>query len=175
MYGFARPLPPDRRLWERAEAGDRQTLFRELSAAAGRTGPKTGYIPALQVMAPWERRGADVWKTTGGEHRRFVGVECEVNIDGRGWLFCGRAAERLSGGDLAIFEQIIAGNFASFLSIMAAFYGAASYHGHVDVGLAVVGIEGGVSGSRRALDFYGQDYGAPTYTPDGAPLRSRAR
>jgi len=57
MYGFARPLPPDRRLWERAEAGDRQTLFREFSAAAGRTGPKTGYIPWRYSLSPLQERG----------------------------------------------------------------------------------------------------------------------
>jgi hypothetical protein len=38
---------------------------------------------------------------------------------GRGWLFCGRAAERMQSGTLAFFDRIVANNLASFLAIMA--------------------------------------------------------
>lgn len=164
MYAFARPLPPDRKLWDRAEAGDRRALQQALTKAATTTGPKSRYGPTLQGGGTgWQQRGADVWKTTSGD-QKWVGVECEINLDGRGWLFCGRAAERLRGGTLAVFEQIIADNLASFLSIMGVFYGAAGFHGHVVVGVAVVGIEDGVSSIRAAAMEDGRRYGASSYT-----------
>jgi hypothetical protein len=41
-----------------------------------------------------------------------------------------------------LFETILAGNLASFFAAMGALYEAAGYVGNVDVGAAVIGIEG---------------------------------
>lgn len=162
LFAFARPLPPDQSMWDRAEqGGDGQSLLRTLSDAADGARPNQG-VPTLHGSA-WERHGADVWRLHSGEHTRYVGSECHVNIDGRGWLFCGRAAEKLKSGRLAIFEALIASHISAFFAIMGAFYEAAGYHGQVDVGLAVVGISGGVSGSLSAGGHVVGHYAAPTF------------
>jgi hypothetical protein len=67
---------------------------------------------------------------------------------------------------LIIFEASIAGNFAAFLALMGSLYRAAHYHGQVDIGLAVTGIEGGYSSSslRGGWGFVdAEGYAAPTY------------
>ena len=164
LHAFTRPVAPDMRLWDRAERGDRRALFEALSAAAASTPPAAGYSPALKNERGWKRCGGDAWMLEGGASRRYYGVRCEVNIDGRGQLFVGRTAERNRLGVLGIFETIIAGNFASFLAIMGRFYREAGYHGQVDFGLAITGVEGGISASDLRMDPEGREYRAPTYT-----------
>jgi hypothetical protein len=93
-------------------------------------------------------------------------VQIGVNLDGRGQLFCGRAAETLRTGQYVIFEILVAGNTASFFAAMAAVYSAAGYHGHVDVGVAVTGIEGAASYHRIESHAFSSDfrYSAPAFT-----------
>lgn len=163
LYAFARPLPPDQSMWDRAEVGsDTETLLRRLGEAANEARPNQG-VPTLHG-AQWERFGADMWRLHSGEHTRFVGSECHVNIDGRGWLFCGRAGEELKSGKLAIFEAIIASHVSLFFALMGAFYEAAGYRGQVDLGLAVIGISSGVSGSLSSGGHVVGHYAPPTFT-----------
>lgn len=145
LHAFARPVAPNQGLWERAEHGDRRALFEALTDAARMSRPAIGYKPALRTLANWQRRGGDAWTLEGDGGSRFYGVRCDVNIDGRGYLFCGR-------------------NFASFLAIMGRFYREAGYQGHVDIGVAVTGIEGAVSASNPPEDPEGQEYRAAAYT-----------
>jgi hypothetical protein len=44
-----------------------------------------------------------------------------------------------------IFEYVIAGNLGRFLAAVGAFYERAGFFGTVDLGVAVTGIQGGVS------------------------------
>jgi hypothetical protein len=163
LHAFARPVVLDQALWDRAVGDDRRALLQRLTHAASATGPNTGYVPSLRGLADWKRRGADAWSVEVGRGS-LVGLRCDVNIDGRGYLFCLRAAQRMEDG-LGIFEQIIAGNLASFLSIMGEFYEAGGYHGQVDIGLAVTGIEGGLSMRHGSLfTSSGEGFRAPTYT-----------
>jgi hypothetical protein len=164
LHAFARPVAPDQRLWERAERGERRALFEVLTRAAKLDQPISGYKPALRNLGAWQRMGGDAWALEGDGGSRYYGVRCDVNIDGRGYLFCGRAAQTNSAGTLGIFETIIAGNFASFLSVMGRFYREAGYQGQVDLGLAVTGIEGGISASNPPADFEGREYRALGYT-----------
>lgn len=165
LHAFARPVAPDRAIWDRAvaSAGARDALLRAMQEAAASPGPSERFSPTLKGQAYWHRDGADAWRLSSQyepspeQQRARSVVDVAVNVDGRGHLFCGRAAERRSPnvgpdpeGQLAIFEVIIAGNFAAFLGVMGALYRAAGYHGHVDLGLAVTGIQGGYSLARVA-------------------------
>lgn len=173
LHAFARPVSPNDQLWERAVGGsDPDQLLWRLRQAATGTRPHSGYVPALSSLTQWARRGADVWTLDAGETRDGrLDLRFDLNVDGRGYLFVGRAAERLGAahgqgpGELVLFEEIVAGNLASFLSLHGAFYENAGYNGPVDVGVAVTGIEGASSAQRRSRHTfeYGA-YGAPTYT-----------
>jgi hypothetical protein len=166
LHAYSRPVAPDRGIWNRAlaAAGGQQQLRERLREAAVAAGSGGGYAPSLNQATNWRRRGADEWALEAwrGQKENDPGdpshaVDVRVNIDGRGHLFCGRAAERMSRqgvedeeGELVIFEAIIAGNFAAFLALIGAVYELGAYHGQVDVGVAVTGLRGGVSSQGRA-------------------------
>lgn len=176
MHGFARPVAPDRAIWERAveRSGGRDALQRALAQTAAERRTQQDYVPSLHGGGQWHRIGADAWRLSTVNERdpdpslaRSV-MNLTANIDGRGLLFCGRAAELWTGASedqarLIVFESIIAGNLAGFLAFMGALYHAAGYHGHVDLGVAVVGLEGGHSATIPQHAFYDNPYNAPTY------------
>jgi hypothetical protein len=155
LVAFVRPIAPDRRIWERASAtaGDQEALRMMLGRAAAEHGGANRYDPNL-IGANWRRRGADEWQLSSrlmqGEqddpaNARYL-VRVLLNIDGRGHLFCGRAAEKYDER-LLIFEGLIAWNVAAFLAMAGALYRAGGYHGPVDLGVAVTGLRGGYTGS----------------------------
>ena len=111
-----------------------------------------GYSPDLSGSNTYERR-ADGWATKQGlepEWRDIVdpdqALEFEVGLDGRGHLFCGRAAE-VYDGQLLVFENLVAGLTTRFLHVLGDLYATGAYLGSVDVGLAVTGLDGAVSGT----------------------------
>jgi hypothetical protein len=175
LHGFVRPVAPDRVIWERAiqTAGGRRELQDALRKVAASTGPRRGYDPDLRGAANWRQQGADEWlfstlpDTDAREEpdRADQAVDVRINVDGRGHLFCGRAGARTRSGEIAIFEDLIAGNFAAFLGIMGKIYDLGEYHGQVDLGVSVTGIRGGTSVSSSS-DFGGfgpGPYGADSY------------
>lgn len=79
-------------------------------------------------------------------------VDLNLNLDGSGQLFCGRATDRRLGSEQPmLIEVVIAGNVEAFFRVMGALYAAADYHGVVDVGVAVTGIEGACSARRNRM------------------------
>ncbi|HVQ57459.1 MAG TPA: ATP-binding protein [Solirubrobacterales bacterium] len=176
LHGFVRPLAPDRAIWERAiqTAGGRRELQDALRKVAASTGPRRGYDPDLRGAANWRQQGADEWlfstlpDTDAREEpdRADQAVDVRINVDGRGHLFCGRAGARTRSGEIAIFEDLIAGNFAAFLGVMGKVYDLGEYHGQVDLGVSVTGIRGGTSVSKSS-DFGG--FGPGPYRADSYP------
>jgi hypothetical protein len=157
MHGFVRPVTPDEQIWERAverQGGERE-LLDHLRGAAHAVKTATGYAPALQDTHNWRAMGADAWTLDSTVHREDVEpskqVRADVDIQGGGYLFCGRAAvpsrarDEDDPGPLLIFETLVAGNFAAFLAMLGALYEQAGYLGPADVGIAVTGLEGSVS------------------------------
>jgi hypothetical protein len=164
-------------MWERAAAklGNRQAIHQALLNAANATKlAATGYGPSLRSASYWERKGADEWRlATRDEAERAKPnditnlVELRMNIDGRGHLFCGRATDSHSESPLPlIIEVVIAGNLEAFFALMSVFYEAAGYHGHVDVGVAITGLQGTVS-------YKAGRYGHGTSVPYSAPTFTR--
>lgn len=157
LHAFARPVAHDPELFERAcEAlGGIQAMHQTLIAIASQTQMAGSYSPNLEYASYWEHRSADEWLlATRSQTERLDEiqglVELRLNLDGRGQLFCGRATDQLSG-EWVIVEGVIAGNLEVFFAVMGALYEAAGYRGHVDVGVAITGIEGAGSAERSRL------------------------
>ena len=152
LHLVARPVVPDEGLFDRA-LGDHHAanFLGDLTSAALR--PEvfpTTYAPDLTGGYYHERR-ADGWAVSQGlrdeweEHNDPCRVlDLEVRLDGGGRLFCGRAAEEYNDR-LLIFERLIAGLSTRFMSVLGGLYAVGSYLGPVDVGLAVTGLQGGIS------------------------------
>jgi hypothetical protein len=142
LHAFVRPVVVDDDRWTSAARGDPTGLHRKMLDAARLANSGLGYDPALADQPSWVREGADAWSL--GRHRdeAWAAVRCEVNFDGRGQLFCGRAAAPGQSAEFVLFEVIVAGNLASFFALMAELFDAAGYVGPVDVGIALTGIRG---------------------------------
>jgi hypothetical protein len=186
LHAFARPVSRDRGIWERAAeaAGGRSALQQILRAAATSAKPVDVGDPNLKSAANWRRRGADEWRLSSSEGRdssdprtaRYT-ASVRINIDGRGHLFCGRAGEISrrdyepeDAGFMLLFESIIAGNFAAFLAMMGTLFRTGGYFGHVDVGLVVTGLRGGVGHSSRDRSGF---YDDAKYEADSYPRHDR--
>jgi hypothetical protein len=175
LHAFARPVVVDDTRWTRAAGDTPGNLQQRMLAAAQRANLGLGYDPALAAAAVWKRHGADTWRLGRDDFNEpNYSVQCEVDFDGEGRLFCGRAAERRAPsshkpgqpGDLLVIEQIVAGNLASFLALMGELYEACAYVGPVDVGVALTGIEHS-HGMVVARGFVtGPGYPRSSYTSD---------
>ena len=62
-----------------------------------------------------------------------------------------------------ILEPAIAGTVASFLALVGALYELAGYHGHLDIGVAVEGLQGAVSSTEHPGSFPQRRYNANEY------------
>jgi hypothetical protein len=149
MHAVARPLAPDDGILDRAGQGDLDALFHggplteEMSASHG-----THIEPSISRAAYVSRRGNRGWTISTvdeevAQHVRTARTTAhlELDHDGVGYLFMGRAAEMWQER-LLLFESVIACNLAEFLAAMGGIYDRAGYVGHVDVGVAVLNIEG---------------------------------
>lgn len=156
LHLVARPVVPDEDLYDRA-GGDQQAmqfLGSLISAASSGEAFPARYSPDLRGGHNQEWRADGLAASWGlgpeWEQRQNPGrvLELEVSMDGNGRMFCGRAAERYNGR-LLIFEALVVGSTAKFLTVMGDLYAAGGYLGPVDVGLAVTGLRGGESHHLR--------------------------
>lgn len=152
LHLVIRPVTPDEDLFDRARGElSAERFFQGLiSEALKREVYAKSYSPDLSSNNTYERR-ADGWATSrglGGEWWDFEDpshvIDLEVDLDGRGRLFCGRAADT-HNGRLLVFEAIVAGLTTRFLALMGSLYASGAYFGQVDVGLAVTNLKDGIS------------------------------
>jgi hypothetical protein len=152
LHIVARPTMSDESLFDRARGERRadQLLNDLFSGAVSSEVFSARYSPDLSGNNNYVR-SADGWAVSRGlgvewEDSKDPGrvLECEIGLDGSGYLFCGRAAA-VHSGRLLIFEDIVAGLTARFLAVLGGLYAAGSYLGPVDLGLAVTGLRGGIS------------------------------
>lgn len=71
-------------------------------------------------------------------------LNLQVDFDGTGHLFCGRAGDRYSPEEFSVFPEIIAGLTVRFMNFMGKLYERSAYIGMVDFGLALTGLKGSV-------------------------------
>jgi hypothetical protein len=84
-------------------------------------------------------------------------------MDGSGTLFSGAAARRYTPGEggYILQEHDVAGLTSKMLYLFGNLYEQTGYLGHVDIGLAVTGLEGAVT--NYWLDELWQHVGRPQY------------
>jgi hypothetical protein len=155
LLAFARPVAPDDSMVERViTEGDalRELLMKGAQSwgdvRADRFGG--GYDPDFRSAIHTWRRGAAGWAVSTWrevDDAPQYTAKLELDFDGTGHFFCGRVVDtidsRSSGASGRImFDTILAGNLASFFGAIGSFFEAAAYVGHVDVGMALTGIEG---------------------------------
>jgi len=153
LHLVARPTVPDENLLDAAREGQHSVQFLNGLISSARSTevfqsehlfpdfPENiifglradGLVMHQGLEEDWERY----------EDRRFV-LKLVVGLDGSGYLFCASAAQERNGR-LLIYEDVVAGLTARFLALFGGLYEAGNYLGPVDVGLAVTGLEGGVS------------------------------
>lgn len=162
LHLVVRPVTPHEDLFDRARGEQSPERFLDgLIARATKREVFSGrYSPDLWSNATYERR-ADGWATSRGLAREWYDLEdpgkvldLEVGLDGRGRLFCGRAADTYDGR-LLVFETIVAGLATRFLAVMGGLYAYGAYLGQVDAGLAVTNLRDGTSyvlSQRMGLD-----------------------
>ena len=171
LHAFVRPVVVDDERWSRAESAQKHELQPQMIQAARGANQGLHYDPAIAGASAWKRQGADVWRLeTGAGGTADDAVRCDLSFSGSGRLFCGRAGARLeprygeSQGQLVIFEQIVAGNLASFFAMLNTFYEADGYVGPVDIGIALTRIAGARAlsiaqgGGNPGADYPDSDY-----------------
>src|SRR5262249_7441049 len=87
----------------------------------------------------WQLDGAGIRIGSNDDDRRRV-IRMTISREGEGRLFCCCGSRVRDGGPVSIYENILAGNLAGFLSVAGTFYVEAGYNGAVDVGVAVTGL-----------------------------------
>ncbi len=184
LHLVARPVVHSEDLLDRAKGDQHAAQFLNglFSAAASPAVFSEQYSPDLSHNNAYDRR-ADGWAVYQGLDREGQPrddpssvLELRVDLDGTGHLFCGRAAER-HDGRFDLFEVIVAGLATRFMSVVGGLYRAGNYHGPVDVGLAVTGLEGVVSYALRSrrLGFSPRPYDRDEYRRTGRFMASTLR
>jgi hypothetical protein len=153
LHGFARPVAPDRHIWERAEAsaGGRRELQDELRRVADAATVRNRL--SSRLAANWRRQGADEYlfstqpdvDPSDTPDSAEQAIDMRINVGGRAHLFFGRVGARANGGMIVILEPAIAGTVASFLALVGRLYELGAYHGRVDIGVSVTNLRDAVS------------------------------
>jgi hypothetical protein len=82
-------------------------------------------------------------------------LSLKIDDNGGGHLVCGGAAAVVPNGMLILSEALIAGLTTRFTHLLAGIYDEAGYVGQVDLGIAVIGIEG--ARSSKLSSFHPMD------------------
>jgi hypothetical protein len=150
--GYARPVAPDDSMVERVASSSQEIadlLIRGARSWGDVRADREGrdYDPDLRKATNSWRRGTAGWAVSTfdeADDKPGYTAKVELDFDGTGHFFCGRIVEMTQTDIRVLFETILAGNLASFFAAMGALYESTGYLGHVDLGMAVTGIEGSV-------------------------------
>lgn len=108
-----------------------------------------GFSPDFNPPPSWKYRAEGYWgqlsypPSEKSEVPRDT-LNLQIDFDGSGHLFCGRAAHRYLQRDFLVFSELIAGLTVRFGTYMAKLYEKSKYIGMVDMGLAITGLNGSV-------------------------------
>jgi hypothetical protein len=152
LYIFAKPLASSEKLLEQATKSgqNKQSTLQDLItlAATPIVFPKV-YSPDFSLPSGWIQRTEGLLAKMGAREFKDPGnvINIQIDFDGSGHLFCGRAAEQ-EGNQFIFFAEIVAGNAVRFFTLLGELYDKASYIGSVDIGVGIIGIKGSVPHSE---------------------------
>lgn len=160
LYLFARPVSRQEDLLNKI-LRDNQTLIGELhgltaDVAKDENLVRNFYSPDFNYHPVWRysTEGAfgllDQPTYTNDPEAPASTLNLQVDMDGSGHLFCGRAAYRQNEG-LFLYPPISAGNTMRFMAFFGKLYRRAHYVGMVDLGLAITGLKGSSPAMRSPM------------------------
>lgn len=134
---------------------------------------RQSFQPDFSSPPTWKHRTEGLWGALGYPStekseipRRTLNLQ--IDFDGTGHLFCGRAGDRYSPEEFSVFPEIIAGLTVRFLNYMGRLYQSVAYIGMVDVGLAMTGLKGSVAYTNDLrLHYVRIPYDRPGYKKSG--------
>lgn len=125
--------------------------------------PPSSFDPDFQERVLWYRQ-PDGWEAFLDDDPRHTAqrdpsniLDLRVNLNGSGYLFCGRLAER-HDTNLLFFEQILAGLTSRCLWFFGQLYKQANYLGPVDLGLAATGLKEAIPYSATRMSIFGAHF-----------------
>jgi len=135
---------------------------------------KQNYVPDFKPPPRWMHRAEGFWGQMDYPSSDILKAPkrtliLQIDFDGSGHLFCGRAADREPQGTLSVFPEIIAGLTIRFVTFMARLYEKANYISMVDVGIVLTGLKGSVVN----LHDYEMQPSYPPYDRDDYKKSSR--
>lgn len=169
MHAFVRPVAADPDLlarWLRIRGGELPVQWFMNQAARSALG--STFSPTLTRPHRWRQYDADSWRlsTDDSDGRRDLTsiIDLDVFSDGSMRLMCGRATDAVADSDRPwFFESIVAGVLDQFAITAGALLTEAGYHGAIDVGLEVAGIEGSISALSAQRHDGTTPYRSPRY------------
>jgi hypothetical protein len=133
-----------------------------------------GFHPDFETPSRWIQRTegflGKLHAPSQGDDARAPAytLNLQVDFDGSGHLFCGRAAEKDRPDRFLLYPTVVGGNTTRFLALLGKVYNQARHVGLVDIGLALTGLRGSVIDGVGAW--------ASTFAPyDRAEYRKTAR
>ena len=174
LHAVAAPVLPDHAIWDRActRAGDRAELLAVLKASTEEPQIATPDVPQpfRTPIREWEDLGSDrvrlstLARDQDPTNPSMYALDVDVWRDGSAELTSAGVIWRLPPhAENVILEPAIAGTVASFLALVGALYELAGYHGHLDIGVAVEGLQGAVSSTEHPGSFPQLRYNAADY------------
>lgn len=184
VHAFAYPVTPDASMWDRAAAGlgGRQQVLRAIFEAMASIAIVHRFAPTVGSGGAYLNRfGADAWRISTISDEAYIRgresatdeeagqnptdlAEVVFTVDGRGRAFNGRGSANL-GEHRVIFEELVAGTVAGLFTATTALFEAASYHGDVDLGVALTNIAdaGSYFSASRFGGYSSRPYGAQAF------------
>lgn len=155
------------------EPGFQKTLNEFIQRVCNRNVYKRSYQPDFNPPPNWKHRAEGVWgqmdyPTSDVSLIPRHTLNLQIDFDGTGHLFCGRAGDRYSPEDFLVFPEIIAGLTVRFVNYMGMLHAKAAYIGMVDIGLAMTGLKGSVADTNdMRLRLARIPYDRPDYKKAG--------
>lgn len=139
--------------------------------------PTSNIMPAegwswTHFVENWTHEGADTYLASNSDQvQSLAGInELRVNSDGSTKFFTARVGESSEGRPKYVFERLVAAQAARFCVFMGSLCNATNYRGAVDIGIAVTGLKGAVSGAKSAEMIIDRP---PEYKTDSYIKKSR--